>query len=138
MKKTKGILSVLLLLLLLFYLSVFAILEYNNSKSISDTPSDRWPLAGQVLAGLSNFIAQVNNRPTLLFAWVPKDAGLKAGELIQSAANENEQTLVLPDYVVSSGEKTSGFGYLKTAFKDGAFNLKIVWARLTNYLNQLK
>lgn len=135
MKKPKGLLKVLILFLLLFYLSIFVALEY-NSKNISATPADRWPLASQVLSGLAGFIKQVSNRPQPFLTWWPQAAGSQAGEFIQSQSTLNEGKLVL-DYQKSS-RKISAAEYLEEAFKAGAFNLEVFWHKFIDYFSQLK
>jgi len=135
MKKLKGLLKVLILFLLLFYLAIFVTLEY-NSKNISDTPADHWPVASQVLSGLAGFIKQANNRPQPFLTWWPQAVGSQAGEFIQGQSALNEGKLVL-DYQKNSS-KISAAEYLKEAFNEGAFNLEVVWNRFIDYFNQFK
>ena len=86
MKKLGGILGALVLLLLFFYLTIFATLEYRQ-ENISTQSADRWPLVGQVLAGLSGLIDQANNRPLPLFAWGTRCISFKMGEFIQNESS---------------------------------------------------
>lgn len=136
MKKLGGILGALVLLLLFFYLTIFATLEYRQ-ENISTQSADRWPLVGQVLAGLSGLIDQTNNRPLPLFAWGTRGISFKMGEFIQNQSSENSDVVSLPVYKNQSS-KISWVEYLKEAFKGGAFDLGVVWEKFTSYLKELR
>ena len=136
MKKLGEVLGVLVLLLLFFYLTIFATLEY-RSENISSQPADRWPLVGQVLASLSGLINQVNNQPLPLFAWGIRGVSFRVGEFIQNQPSENSDVVFLP-VSKNQSSKISWAEYLKEAFKGGAFDLGVVWEKFTSYLKEFR
>ncbi|MFA6369584.1 hypothetical protein EOL72_02600 [Candidatus Falkowbacteria bacterium] len=136
MKKLGGILSTLFLLLLFFYLAVFSTLGY-NSDNFSAQSSDRWPLVGQFLAGVSTLVDQANNRPLPLFAWGARGLSFQMGEFIKNQSTQNNDIVSLPLYK-NQGTDLSGANYLKEAFRAGAFDLGVVWTKLISRLKEFR
>ena len=123
MKIFRGTLSILVLLLILFYLALFTNLEY-RPDNISERGEDRWPLANQILSGLSSFLTQVDNCPMPLASWAPKEAGSQLTDL----------ALTLTDNEINfSSDKKSLGEYFSQISQDGAFDFREFMKRLRNY-----
>lgn len=123
MKLLRGNLSVLVLLLILFYLALFASLEY-RSDNIDERAQDRWPLASQILDGLSSFLIQVDKRPMPLAGWAPKEASSQVTDLALSLTGKEAEMI---------SEQKSFKEFLSDIAPDGAFNLQEFFTRLKNY-----